>query len=91
MERIYGEAVVTPNMHLYMDTSKMLFWTMVLYKSSGVFHLKGIMEFLVRKQPTNNHAIEPQLLQQFLLDNLSGSYDFPDEFSEDFASLDLAQ
>ena len=49
------------------------------------------MEFLVRKQPTNNHAIEPQLLQQFLLDNLSGSYDFPDEFSEDFASLDLAQ
>ena len=45
---------------------------------------------ILGKQPTNNCAIEPQLLQQFLLDNFSGSYNFPDEFRKDFASLDLS-
>ena len=41
------------------------------------------------KQPTNNRAIEPQLLHQFLFDNLSSSYSFPSEFEESFRSLSL--
>ena len=47
------------------------------------------MLLILGNQLTNNRAIEPQLLKQFLLDSDSTSYVFPDEFAEDFASLDL--
>ena len=33
------------------------------------------------KQPTNNRAIEPQLMHTFLRDNLVNSSLYPDEFS----------
>ena len=85
---MYGEAVLTPKMHLHGHLKNVIldygplqeFWCFSFERYNGI----------LGKQPTNNRAIEPQLLQQFLLDNFSGSHNFPDEFSEDFASLDLS-
>ena len=45
---------------------------------------------ILGSQPSNNRAIEPQLLKKFLLDNASSCFDFPDEFNDDFCSLDLS-
>lgn len=87
VERMYGEAVVTPNMHLHGHLKDVIldygpvqeFWCFSFERYNGI----------LGNQPTNNRAIEPQLLKQFLLDNFTSSYNFPNEFSEDFTSLDL--
>ena len=39
------------------------------------------------KQPTNNKAIEPQLMQRFLNDNFTSPC--PQEFKEDFANFEI--
>ena len=87
VQRMYGENAITPNMHLHGHIKEVIqdygpvqeFWCFSFERYNGI----------LGKQPTNNRAIEPQLLQQFLLDNLSNSYDFPTEFQENFASLCL--
>ena len=87
VQRMYGENAITPNMHLHGHIKEVIqdygpvqeFWCFSFERYNGI----------LGKQPTNNRAIEPQLLQQFLLDNFSNSYDFPTEFQEDFASLRL--
>ena len=87
VERLYGKATITPNMHLHGHLRDVIldygptqeFWCYSFERFNGI----------LGNQPTNNRAIEPQLLKQFLLDSDSTSYVFPDEFAEDFASLDL--
>ena len=87
VQRIYGEAVITPNMHLHGHLKDILldygpvqeFWCFSFERYNGI----------LGKQPTNNRAIETQLLRQFLFDNFSSSYNFPKEFHQDFASLSL--
>lgn len=87
MERIYGESVITPNMHLHGHLKEVIldygpvqeFWCFSFERYNGI----------LGRQPTNNHMIEPQLMRQFLLDNFSSSFNFPDEFKETFSSLDL--
>ena len=86
-QRLYGKATITPNMHLHGHLRDVIldygpiqeFWCYSFERFNGI----------LGNQPTNNRAIEPQLLKQFLLDSDSTSYVFPDEFAEDFASLDL--
>ena len=85
--RLYGKTSITPNMHLHGHLKDVVqdygpiheFWCYSFERFNGI----------LGKQPTNNRAIEPQLLKQFLLDNASSSYNFPCEFKNDFASLDL--
>ena len=87
VERIYGENVITPNMHLHGHLKDVVldygpvqgFWCFSFEQYNGV----------LGKQPTNNRAIESQLLQQFLLDNIGSSFEFPNEFCKDFSSLSL--
>lgn len=43
----------------------------------------GILGF----QPNNNRAIEPQLMSRFVQDSYSYTYNFPQEYSQDFSSL----
>ena len=38
-------------------------------------------------QPNNSRAIEPQLMNRFLKDNLAYSFEFPNEFSDDFSPV----
>ena len=88
VERIYGDHVITPNMHLHGHLKDVIldygpvqeFWCFSFERYNGI----------LGKQPTNNRSIEPQLLRQFLLDNFSSSYNFPTEFEEEFASLRLS-
>ena len=68
VERMFGEAAITPNMHLHghvtLDYGPVQeYWCFSFERYNGI----------LAKQPTNNRAIEPQLLQQFLLDNFSSS------------------
>ena len=87
VQRMYGKNVITPNMHLHGHIKDVIkdygpvqeFWCFSFERCNGI----------LGKQPTNNRAIEPQLLRQFLFDNFSSSYDFPNEFKEDFISLGL--
>ena len=87
VERMYGKAFITPNMHFHGHLKDVImdygpvqeFWCFSFERYNGI----------LGKQPTNNRAIEPQLLQQFLFDNFSSSYQFPKEFEENFESLSL--
>ena len=87
VQRLYGESAITPNMHLHGHLRDVIldygpvqeFWCFSFERYNGI----------LGKQPTNNRAIEPQLLHQFLFDNLSSSYSFPSEFEENFRSLSL--
>ena len=87
VERLYGTTTITPNMHLHGHLKDVIldygpiqeFWCYSFERFNGI----------LGNQPTNNWAIEPQLLKQFLLDNDSTSFEFPEEFAEDFVSVDL--
>ena len=87
VERLFGAACITPNMHMHGHLRDVVldygpiheFWCYSFERFNGV----------LGKQPSSNRSIEPQLLKQFLLNNTSGSFDFPEEFGDDFHSLDL--
>ena len=87
VERLFGESAITPNMHLHGHIKDILldygpvqeFWCFSFERFNGI----------LGKQPSNNRLIEPQLLKQFLFNGVSESYDFPTEFSDDFAHLKL--
>ena len=77
VQRLYGASAITPNMHLHGHLRDVIldygpiqeYWCFSFERYNGI----------LGKQPTNNRAIEPQLLQQFLIDNYSSSYEFPIE------------
>lgn len=87
VQRMYGEDAIKPNMHFHGHLKDVIldygpiqeFWCFSFERYNGI----------LGNQHTNNRAIEPQLMQQFLLDNLSSSYPFPSEFKENFESLGL--
>ena len=82
VESLYGKDA---NMHLHSHLKDVLldfgpiqeFWLFSFERYNGV----------LGKQPTNNRAIEPQLMHTFLRDNLVNSSLYPDEFKEDFLSF----
>lgn len=45
---------------------------------------------ILGNQPTNNRAVEPQLFQRFLQDRFANAFEFPDEFKEDFSSINIS-
>ncbi len=87
VERLFGTSFVTPNMHMHGHFKDFVldygpiheFWCYSFERYNGI----------LGNQPSNNRAIEPQLLKQFLLDDVSSRFNFRDEFKNDFLSLDL--
>ena len=85
VQQIYGEAAVTPNMHMHAHLKEVFldygpayeFWLFSFERCNG----------LLGNQPNNNRLIEPQLMQRFLLDNSAYSFQFPKEFKSDFESF----
>ena len=85
VERLYGEQAITPNMHMHghlkndlLDYGPMHeFWLFSFERYNGI----------LGKQPSNNRAIEPQLMQRFLRDNVASSFLYPGEFKEDFQQI----
>ena len=67
IEILYGKDVITPNMHLHAHLKEMILY----YGPSQELWLFSFERYnrLLGKQPTNNRAIEPQLMQTFLRDN----------------------
>ena len=63
-ERLYGRAAVTPNMHLHCHLTECVkdygpmnsFWLFSFERYNGI----------LGDRPTNNRAIEPQLLKRFM-------------------------
>ena len=87
-ERIYGKAAVTPNMHLHCHLKDVLadfgpvysFWLFSFERYNGI----------LGNQPTNNRAIEPQLMRRFVRDQ--SAFLITDEqnklnFSSDFENF----
>lgn len=82
VERLYGESVITPNMHLHGHLKEVI-------KDYGPIQEIWLFSFerfngILGKQPNNNRAIEPQLMNRFLRENIVSNYDFPTEFREVF-------
>lgn len=85
VEHIYGVHVITPNMHLHGHLKEVVldygpmqeFWLFSFERYNGV----------LGKQPNNNRAIELQLMNRFLRDNLVSSLSYPDDFQELFVRL----
>ena len=85
VQRLYGEAAITPNMHLNGHLQEVLsdfepvqeYWLFSFERYNG----------LLGNQPTNYGSIEPQLMKGFLLNNFAHSFTFPSEFNNDFNSL----
>ena len=85
VQRLYGVAAVTPNMHLYGHLREVLsdfgpvqeYWLFSFERYNG----------LLGNQPTNNRNIEPQLMKRFLLNNFAHSFTLPSEFNNDLNSL----
>ena len=71
VEHMYGEEIITPNMHMHGHLKELIldygpmqeFWLYSFERYNGI----------LGKQPTNNKAIEPQLMQRFLRDDMAHS------------------
>ena len=82
MELLYGESSITPNMHMHCHLKDILidygpvqsYWLFSFERMNG----------LLGQIPNNNRLIEPQLMRQFLHENLAFSLPFPTEFNELF-------
>ena len=68
VKHLYGEKVITPNMHMACHIADCI----MDYGPSHSFWLFAFERYngLLGNQPNNNRAIEPQLLNRFLKDNL---------------------
>ena len=85
VQRMYGENVITPNMHLHCHLKDVLldygpsheFWLFPYERYNGT----------MGNFPTNNRNFEPQLMQRFVRDLSSSSFPFPSEFQDDFNSI----
>ena len=82
VQRIYGESKVTPNMHLHAHLKECI----LDYGPAYEFRLFSFERYngILGNQPTNNHLIEPQLMQRFLENNSAYAFQFPEEFSDEF-------
>ena len=81
VEILYGKHVITPNMHLHAHLKEMI----LDYGPSQELWLFSFERYngLLGKQPTNNRAIEPQLMQTFLRSNAAILLPCPQEFKEE--------
>ena len=85
VEMVYGSSTITPNMHLHSHLKDVIldfgpaqeFWLFSFERYNGI----------LGKQPNNNRAIESQLMNRFLRDNLAYSYPFPHIFENELLSL----
>lgn len=88
VQELYGRNAITPNMHLHCHLKEILldfgpvqeFWLFSFERYNGI----------LGNQPTNNRAIEEQLMKRFIRDNLIYSFNFPDEFRNEFATVLVA-
>ena len=88
VQELYGKDVIMPNMHLHCHLKDVLldfgpaqeFWLFSFERYNGI----------LGKQRTNNHAIEEQLMKRFIRDNLIYSYEFSNDFHEEFSFILLA-
>ena len=84
VERLYGKAAITPNMHLHCHLKECIidfgpihgFWCFAFERYNGI----------LGEIPNNNRSIEVQVMNRFIRDNALTSYPFPDMFNE-FALL----
>lgn len=82
VECIYGNDAISPNMHMHCHLKEVIldygpiqeFWLFSFERYNGI----------LGKQPTNNKAIETQLMSRFLNDNVESTFSYPDEFKEKF-------
>ena len=85
VQELYGTSAVTPNMHLHCHLKDILldygpvqeFWLFSFERYNGI----------LGNQPTNNRAIEEQLMKRFIRDNMVNSFKFPQQFKDDFSSI----
>lgn len=81
VEQIYGKEFVTPNMHMHGHLKQVIldygpvqeFWLYSFERYNGI----------MGKQPTNNRAVEPQLMNRFLHDTALTSLSYPDDEFKD--------
>ena len=85
VQRIYGELAITPNMHMHAHVKESVFDYGPVY----AFWLFSYERFngILGNQPNNNRAIESQLMNRFIQDNLAYSFQFPKDFHQDFNPL----
>ena len=84
VQELYGKSAVTPNMHLHCHLKDIIldygpvqeFWLFSFERYNGI----------LGNQPTNNRAIEEQLMKWFIRDNVVNSFEFPDQFNAQFSS-----
>ncbi len=85
VERIYGNNVITPNMHMHCHLKDVLldygpvygFWLFSYERYNGI----------LQHQPTSNRCIEIQIMRRFLQDNTAYAFQPPAEFQDDFGDL----
>ncbi len=89
VQRFYGESAVTPNMHMHAHLKEDLpnygpvyeFWLFSFERYNGI----------LGNQPTNNRLPERQLMQRFINDNSTYSFQFPEEFKDDLNPLYMTE
>ena len=87
VERVYGNDVVTPNMHMHLHLKDTLldygpvygFWLFSYERYNGI----------LEHQPTNNRSIEIQLMRRFLQDNNAYRIQPPIDYKDELEKLTL--
>ena len=87
-EHLYGQPVITPNMHMHCHLRNCLldygpvysFWCFSYERYNGI----------LGNQPSNNRDIEPQLMMRFLADNAAYSLQCPAHYQKDFDLVSLS-
>lgn len=85
VQDIYGESSITPNMHMHGHLKEVVedygpvyaFWLFSYERYNGI----------LESQPNNNRAMEPQLMNRFLKDNVAYTFEFPSAFSKEFSPV----
>ena len=85
VQDFYGKQKITPNMHMHSHLKEVLldygpvhsFWLFCYERFNGI----------LGNQPTNNRAVEPQLMRRFLQEGLAFSFPFPDDFKVQFMTV----
>ena len=85
MELLYGEASITPNMHMHCHLKEILY-DYGPVQSYWLFSFERLNGFL-GKLPNNNRLIEPQLMRRFLQEKIVFSFPLPNEFNELFEPM----
>lgn len=89
VEHLFQKSAITPNMHMHAHLKDVIldfgplqeFWCYAFERFNGI----------LGKQPSNNRAIEAQLMNRFLRDSLTSSINYPKTFEDEFRDImDLA-